>query len=168
MSQVGEAGAGGTGAGILFRREKDATRPDVTRRHPASLEFAPPVAHAVPEHPGVPSLVRAGLILLTAAAVLEGYRWLNVIPSSRLHPSAPVFAVLMVPCCLFLARAPREQKRRPAQKATVAGVVGLVAVTAVELVVDRPWSAHLLGAYDLALAATLLGAALVGGECIGG
>lgn len=120
------------------------------------------------ERPRAPSLVTVGLVLLTAAAVLEGYRWLNVIPSSRLHPSALEFTVLMVPCCLFLTRALRGERRRPAQRAVLGGVVGLVAVTAVEMGANRPWSAHLLGAYDLALAATILSAALLGGECISG
>jgi len=166
MSQVGEAGSGGAGAGTLFRGGEGEARPDFVRRHPASPDFALPVEPTEEKFPRAPSLVTAGLVLLTAAAVLEGYRWLNVIPSSRLHPSALVFTVLMVPCCMFLTRALRGERRRPAQRAVLAGVIGLVAVTAAELVVDRPWSAHLLGAYDLALAATILAAALIGGEFI--
>ncbi len=166
MSQVGEAGSGGAGAGTLFRGGEGGARPDFVRRHPASLDFAPPVEPMEVERARTPSLVTAGLVLLTAAAVLEGYRWLNVIPPSRLHPSALVFTVLMVPCCLFLTRALRGERRRRAQRAVVAGVVGLVGVTAVELGSNHPWSAHLLGAYDLVLAATILAAALIGGELI--
>lgn len=168
MSQFGEAGSGGTGAGTLFRDPLSDARPGPGRRHPASLGFVPPVPPTRSERPRAPSLVTAGLILLTAAAVLEGYRWLNVIPSSRLHTSALVFTILMVPCCLFLTRSPHGEKRRPAQKAVLAGAAGLVAVTAVAMVVDRPWSAQLLGAYDLALAATILADAFTGGEFTGG
>src|SRR5665213_3394645 len=82
MSQVGEAGSGGAGAGTLFRGGEGEARPDFVRRHPASPDFALPVEPTEEKFPRAPSLVTAGLVLLTAAAVLEGYRWLNVIPSS--------------------------------------------------------------------------------------
>jgi hypothetical protein len=166
MSQVSEAGAGGMGAGTLSRGHERTVpaRPDFVRRHPASLDPMPPVDTRVLDRPRAPSLVTAGLILLTAAAVLEGYQWLNVIPSSRLHPSALAFTILVVPCCLFLTQAPHGLKRRPAQTGVLVVAGGLVATTVVELAVKRPWSAHLLGAYDLAMAATILTAALIGGE----
>jgi hypothetical protein len=168
MSQVSEAGAGGMGAGTLSRgQERNVpTRPDFVRRHPASLDPMPPVDTKVLDRPRAPSLVTAGLILLTAAAVLEGYRWLNVIPSIRLHPSTLVFTVLVVPCCLFLTRAPHGAKRRPTQKVVLVVAGGLVVTTVVELAVNRPWSAHLLGAYDLAMAATILAVGLIGGEFV--
>jgi ferric-dicitrate binding protein FerR (iron transport regulator) len=106
--------------------------------------------------------VTAGLVLLTAAAVLEGYRWLQVIPSSRLPPSAAVFMALVVPSTLLLARPPRPWRRSPAQIVALGAAVGLVVVTVVETVAGRPWSADLLGAYDLATAAAILTAALSG------
>ncbi len=112
----------------------------------------------------LPSLAVAGLFLLTAAAVLEGYRWLHLIPGSRLYPPAWVFAVLMVPVGLYLTRSPDGIGRQPTRSLVVVASGGLVAATLLEMVVGRAWSAYLLGAYDLTLAALLLIAALIGGK----
>jgi hypothetical protein len=98
--------------------------------------------------------VTAGLVLLTAAAVLEGYRWLQVIPSSRLHPSALLFAVLVVPATFFLTRPPRPWSRSVSERIAMAALAGLSVVTVVETVTVRPWSADLLGASDLTTALT--------------
>jgi len=141
-----------------------ASRPDFVQRHPATLDPAPPGLDRAPERPPTPQLVTAGLVLMAAAAVLEGYRWLHVIPSSRLHPSALVFAVLMVPAAAFLARPPHGWTRTPAQQAALVAGAGLVVVTVVYLLAGRPWSAGLLGAYDLAMAATLVAAAVMGAD----
>jgi hypothetical protein len=110
--------------------------------------------------------VTAGLVLLTAAAVLEGYRWLQVIPSGRLHPSALVFVVLVVPATLFLTRPPRPWLRTHSERVAVAAVAGLTVVTVVETVTGRPWSADLLGASDLTTAVAILIAALTGAEAL--
>jgi hypothetical protein len=114
--------------------------------------------------PRAPQLVTAGLVLLTAAAILEGYRWLQVIPSGRLHPSALVFAVVMVPITLFLTRPPQPWTRSPLERVAVAAVAGLAVVTVVKTVTGRPWAADLLGASDLTAAVAILIAALTGAE----
>jgi hypothetical protein len=110
--------------------------------------------------------VTAGLVLLTAAAVLEGYRWLQVIPSGRLHPSALVFAVLVVSATVFLTRPPRPWVRTPSERIAVAAVAGLTVATVVETVTSRPWSADLLGASDLMVALAIITAALTGAEAL--
>ncbi len=169
MSQVGVAGVGRTGAGTLSPEQDAAVgaRPDFVRRHPASLD--PPAVPVEPDgpYPRAPQLVTAGLVLWAAAAVLEGYRWLDVIPASRLHPSPPVFAALMVPLLLVLTRPPRHTRRRTAQKAAMVAGGVLVAVTVLQMVAGRTWSAHLLGAYDLAAAVVVLTTALVTGDLLG-
>jgi hypothetical protein len=166
MSQVG---AGGTGVGTLSRERDpaDGVRPEFVRRHPASLDPPRVRVERVRPYPRAPQLVTAGLVLWAAAAVLEGYRWLGVVAAGRLHPSPPVFAVLMVPLILLLTRPPHHASRRTAQKAAMVAGCGLVAVTVVQMVVGRTWSAHLLGAYDLAMAVVVLAAALVTGDLLG-
>ena len=170
MSQIDEASAGGAGTETLTRagpapRRADRPsdeRPDYVWRHPASLVSAPP--SVVLEQYRLPTLAVAGLLLLTAAAVLEGYRWLHLIPASRLYPPAWVFAVLTVPLSLYLTRSPDGIGRQPTRSLVAVASGGLVAATVLELVVGRAWSAYLLGAYDLTLAAILLTAALIGGK----
>jgi hypothetical protein len=107
--------------------------------------------------------VTAGLVLLAAAAIFEGYEWLNVLPANPLHLSALVFAAVAVPAAVFLTRRALATARRSTLVAAEAASVGLVAITVLHLVVDRPWSARALGAYDLVMAAAVLGAAVVSG-----
>ncbi len=168
MSQVGTAGAGGMGAGTLSRDRDTAegARPDFVRRHPASLDPPPVPIEPARAYPRAPQLVTAGLVLWAAAAVLEGYRWLGVVPASRLHPPPPVFAVLMVALILLFTRPPRHTGRRAALKAAMVAGCGLAAVTVVHMVVGRTWSAHLLGAYDLAMAVVVLATALITGDLL--
>ena len=163
MSRVEESGGRGAGAGTLspHRQATVATRPDHVRRHPASLDPAPWPLDPARERPRVPQLVTAGLVLVAAAEVLEGYRWLGVIPTSRLQPPALVFALLTAVLTVYLTRTPRPGRRLPALSVALAVALGLLAPTGVEMLVDRPWSAHLLGGYDLGMAGIVLAAALL-------
>ncbi len=164
MSQVGGTTAGRTAGGVETReRDRASPKPvDLVRWHPASLDPEPAPRDESTRRPRAPQLVTAGLVLLTAAGVLEGYRWLQVIPSGRLHPSALLFVVLVVPTTLFLTRPPRPWVRTPSERVAVAAVAGLTVVTVVETVTGKPWSADLLGASDLTTAVAILTAALTG------
>jgi len=104
------------------------------------------------------------MVLLAAAALFEGYRRLNVISTDQLHPSALFFAAVAVPAALLLARSALATARRSIRVAVEAASVGLVAMTVLDLVVDRPWSARALGACDLLMAAAVLIAAVVSGD----
>lgn len=168
MSQVGQATPGVAGTVSRARSGPAMARPDFVRRHPASLDPAPHGRDRAPGRPQAPQLLTAGLVLLAAAAVLEGYRWLQVIPSNRLDLPAVVFAVLVAPTTLVLTRPPHHWTWTPAQKVALAAVAGLVAVTVVALLVTRLWSAQLLGAYYLATALAIVVAALSGAGATSG
>ena len=132
-------------------------------RHPSSLHtWESPDQGASSGPARHPQLVTASLVLLAAAFVLEGYRWLDLIQSGRLYPPAAAFAVLVVPAVMFLTRPPPRSERLPADRVAVVAAGGLAIVTLVELLSDRPWSARLLGAYDLLCAAVILGVAFAG------
>ena len=142
-------------------------RPASVRWHPSSLDWdaaRPPPAAVRAVRERAPTLVTAGMVLLAAAAILEGYRWLNVIPASRLSPSALVFAAVAVPTAVLLTRTALATARRSTRVAVEVAAVGLVAVTVLEMVVNRPWSARALGAYDLLMAAAVLGVAVASGD----
>lgn len=137
------------------------------RRHPSSPDWdaAGPAPGAAQETwDRAPKLVTAGMVLLAAAALFEGYRRLNVISTDQLHPSALFFAAVAVPAALLLARSALATARRSIRVAVEAASVGLVAMTVLDLVVDRPWSARALGACDLLMAAAVLIAAVVSGD----
>ena len=74
-----------------------------------------------------PKLATAGMVLLGAAAIFEGYRRLNVIPVSELHPSALVFAAVAVPAMLLVARTTLATARRSIRVAVEAASATLVA-----------------------------------------
>jgi len=110
-----------------------------------------------------PKLVTAGMVLVAAAALFEGYGRLNVIPANALGLSALVFAAVAIPTALLLTRKALSTAHRSTLVATEATSMGLLAITVLHSLVDRPWSTRALGAYDLLMAAALLGAAVVGG-----
>jgi len=153
---VGESPRDGTTGG--------EARPPPVRGHPASLDWAGgrPAPGAVRDRASKP--VTAGMVLLAAAAIFEGYRRLDVITASPLHPSALVFAVVAVPAAVLLARAALATGRRPTRLAVDVVSGGLVALTLLETVVNRPWSSWALGAADLLMAAAMLGVAVVSGD----
>ena len=157
-------------AGVGAAAERGGTsgraRPPRARWHPSSLEW-----DTAPPAPGTertvraraPKLVTAGMVLVAAAALFEGYGWLNVIPADALRLSALVFAAVAVPSALLLTRKALTAVHRSTLVAAEAASVGLLAITVLHTLVDRPWSARALGAYDLLMAAAVLGAAVVGG-----
>lgn len=106
MAQVTLLKRGATvDGGVAARRPVGhSSLPDCVRRHPASLVAlatrAPPaeVERQRPEYVAIgPEYVTIGMVLLSAAAVFEGYRWLNVIPGSRTGLTTPAFALLALP-----------------------------------------------------------------------
>jgi len=111
-----------------------------------------------------PKLVTAGMVLLAAAIVFEGYRWLHVIPAGRLQPPALVFAAVAALVAVLLTRAAPAAGPRSTHLLVNMAAVGLVVVTVLEVVVNRPWSTRVLGSYDLLMAAAVFGAAAVSGN----
>jgi hypothetical protein len=115
---------------------------------------------------GLDSVYRApGLALLAAVSILEGYKWLGVIPGDRSSLSnlvfgrvgAAVFAVLVLTAAALLARAGSEPRRSPSQRLVLLAA-GAVAVASVVFVAFHASVAtRLLGAADLALASVVLG-----------
>lgn len=115
---------------------------------------------------GLDSVYRApGLALLAAISILEGYKWLGVIPGDRSplsnlvfgRPGAVVLATLTLVAAALLTR-PGAGPPRPAGQRLMllaAGAVG--AVTAVFVATDASAATGWLGAADLTLAAIVLG-----------
>jgi hypothetical protein len=146
---------------------RGGARPYPARWHPSSLEWdsARPAQSATQvAWDRAPKLVTAGMVLLGAAAVFEGYRRLNVITTDQLHPSALVFAAVAVPAALLLARTTLATARRSTRVAVETASAGLAATTLLEMMVNRPWSARALGASDLLMAVAVLGAAVLSGD----
>jgi hypothetical protein len=139
---------------------RQASGPEHIRRHPAALE---PVTPRPEDGRGRPEFVTVGLVLLSAAAVGEGYRCLNLIPAGHTDLCAALFAIVAVPAALFLARAHRKSGSGWPSRLIVVGVAVLVVATSLEMAVNRRWSTTLLGASDLLMAGTLFGSALIGG-----
>ena len=163
MAQVNLLKRGGTvDRDVAPRPAGGRSLPDHVRRHPASL-VAPPFGAPSADAQERPEYVTAGMVLLSAATVFQGYRWLNVIPGGRTHLTAPVFAVLALPAALVLTRSHRRARHGwPARLIGLSTLVLLVA-TVVETAVGHLWSARALGASDLLLALTLFGSALISG-----
>jgi hypothetical protein len=113
----------------------------------------------------VPPIASPALVLVAAASILEGYRWLKVIPAGGWQPSELVFVVLAVPVAMILTRS-RRDGRRAASAAAAAKMVtvtamALLVVTVLALFVDRPSLALLTGIADLLFAVAALAAVLV-------
>jgi hypothetical protein len=116
-----------------------------------------------------PALRSPALALLASLAVLEGYRWLGVIPTgaSRLsgvvfgRPGAVAFAAIAGTAALGMARA-RPEARNASHR--LFGLATVALVTATVLLVASGGSAaqRALGVADLALAAVCAGAVAVG------
>jgi hypothetical protein len=168
MSHTTRVTAPPVGVGVAPRvGTRGEARPSPARWHPSALGWdaalpAPGTIGAARER--APKLVTAGMVLLAAAAIFEGYRLLNVIPGSQRHLSALVFAAAAVLAAVFLTRTALATARRSTRVAVEVASVGLVAMTVLETVVDRPWSTRALGAYDLLVAAAVLGAAVANGD----
>jgi hypothetical protein len=121
---------------------------------PPPHEALEPVREATP-----PVLAPPCLVLVAALSIMEGYRWLNVIPARRLHPSALVYVALAVPLLVICTRRRTRGRRRSVQLVGLFSASVLVVATLTETFVSRPWSAHAYGAVALAVAAMSLVAA---------
>ena len=131
------------------------------RHHPSSPEPRPSEPESAHGQPGFEAV---GMVLLSAAAVLEGYQWLDVIHPGRLDLSAPVFALLSIPAALLLARAHRGPRHTWLTRLVVVSAAAIVVSTSLEAAYHHLWSARALGASDLLMAVSLFGSALAGGR----
>jgi hypothetical protein len=147
-------------------------RCDGPARVPALTLFPPtPVPVTADQGPahkadGLDSVFRApGQALLAAVSILEGYKWLGVIPSDRSPLSNLVFgrvgaavcAALILAAAILLSRPGSEQRRSPSQRLLLLAA-GAVAVATVAFVfIHGSVAARWLGAADLLLAAVVLG-----------
>jgi hypothetical protein len=106
------------------------------------------------------------LVLLAAVAILEGYRWLNVLPSVGWRPSAVVFTALAVPLAMAVIGGGRGDRGGPggqrwAARAVTGAALLLVPVTIITLIHPHPPIAQLMGSTDLLFAVTALAAVLI-------
>lgn len=144
---AGNGGADRSTSSFLGEGPTDPPPADRIVQPERALETSPPV------------LASPGLVLVAALSIMEGYRWLNVIPARWLHPSALVYVTAAVPLLVLCTRRQPGQHRGPVQWVGVASASGLVVATLTESFVRRPWSAHVFGASNMAVAAVALGAA---------
>jgi hypothetical protein len=134
--------------GTVADRRAEPSRP------PAGPSGAAPTATA---RPGA-GLTAPALIILATVAILEGYRWLDLIRLSPPRPTMVLYVVLVAPAVFVLTR-----RRRPSRTMAVARVVARVAAVAVVacgvLAALSGWAVadRLLGGASLVVA----GAALV-------
>lgn len=96
------------------------------------------------------------LVLLAALAILEGYRGLDVIPSTGWQPSSLAFVAVVSVSAVLLSRAGRHGHPVRAVKVVVGTSSLLLAVTVVSVAVGRLSLTHLVGAVDLLFAASAL------------
>jgi hypothetical protein len=115
---------------------------------------------------GLDSVYRApALALVAAVSILEGYKWLGVIPADRSPLSnlvfgragAAVFAGLIVAAAALLARPGNQQRRSSTQRLVLLTTGAVAGATVVFVAVHGSFASGLLGAADLALAAVVLG-----------
>ena len=109
------------------------------------------------------------LVLVAAVAILEGYRWLNVLPPLGWRPVTALLTVVAVPLAVAVTRGDRRGRGgRRVVAGTVTGVaLLLVPATITALVLPRSPAAQLVGAMNLLLAVTALAAVLVNERSIG-
>lgn len=107
-----------------------------------------------------------GLAMLAVTLVLEGYRWLGVIPTddSRLsslllgRAGMVVFAALFVVAALALTRPVPGANRPSTQKLVVASAGAVVAASCVSVASSGPVAATVLGVVDLVAAGSVAAA----------
>jgi hypothetical protein len=115
---------------------------------------------------GPDSVYRApGLALLAAVSILEGYKWLGVIPANRSPLSDLVFgrvgaaasAALILAAAVLLARPDKEQRRSPGQRLVLLAAAAVAVATVAFVSFPGSAAARWLGTADLTLAAVVLG-----------
>jgi hypothetical protein len=106
-----------------------------------------------------PPLLSPGLALVAAAAFLEAYEALHVLPASR-WTSGIVFAMLAAPLTALLTRPPAGGHREWHEDVVIAAAVLVVVTTALNLAVEQSTVVVTRGASDLLLAVAALGTAV--------
>jgi hypothetical protein len=157
--------------------DRPAVAPESVIRRPVTVtparEIPPRPADRKPSAPAGlgPALRSPGLALLTAAAILEGYKWLDVIPvgDSRVSSllfgrvGAVAFAAVASAFALVLTRPVAGPRRSPVQWLLVGTIVGQVAATSVAVLSDSMVAATVVGVTDLVVASAA-GGVLIAGE----
>jgi hypothetical protein len=115
-----------------------------------------------PSLTGVPAFTAPALVLLASLCILQGYTWLDFIPDSRRHSSALWFAGIVLVSVVFLSRPERGRRRMPAQWLTLVTAVAVALVTLPAVYGHLRAVGDAMGVLDLLLAASALGAAVVG------
>ena len=101
-------------------------------------------------------------MLLASLCILQGYTWLDFIPDSRRHSSALWFAGIVLVSVMFLSRPERGRRRVPVQWLTLVMAVAVAVVTLPAVYGHFRAVGDAMGVLDLLLAASALGAAVVG------
>jgi hypothetical protein len=128
---------------------------DPRRRHPCEAEDRP-------WRTSVPALTAPALVLLASVCILQGYTWLDFIPDSRRHSSALWFAGIALASIVFLSHPERGRRRLRAQRLAVITAVAVAVVTVPAVYGHLRVAGDAMGVLDLLLAASALGAAVVG------
>ena len=115
-----------------------------------------------PSLTGVPAFTAPVLVLLASLCILQGYTWLDFIPDSRRHSSALWFAGIVLVSVMFLSRPERGRRRVPVQWLTLVMAVAVAVVTLPAVYGHFRAVGDAMGVLDLLLAASALGAAVVG------
>jgi hypothetical protein len=102
------------------------------------------------------------LVLLASVCILQGYTWLDFIPDSRRHSSALWFAGIALASIVFLSHPERGRRRLRAQRLAVITAVAVAVVTVPAVYGHLRVAGDAMGVLDLLLAASALGAAVVG------
>jgi membrane protein implicated in regulation of membrane protease activity len=152
------------------------------RTGPSALPSHSALSSSADRHSSVVSPYASPVLVVVAAvAILEGYRWLNVLPRLGWRPSAVVFAAVAVPLAIAVTRGGRggREKRsgrgglggpggpggpggqRWAVRAVTGAALLLVPVTVTAVILPRAPIAQLMGSTDLLFAFTALVAVLV-------
>jgi hypothetical protein len=164
--------AGQTSAVLVLDRPpmSTAARCDGPARVPA-LTLCPPAPVTADQTPaprtyGLDSVYRApGLALMAAVSILEGYKWLGVIPVDRSllanlvfgRVGAAVFAALILAAAVLVARPEGDRRRSPSQRLVLLAAGTVAAATVAFVFIHGSATARWLGGADLTLAAVVLG-----------
>ena len=102
-----------------------------------------------------PRFAAPGLVLLAAAALLEGYLWLHLIPIGPLRPSGLLFATVVAPATYGLTRVVAVGTPFWLRRVTLV-CAAAVPLAGVLVVAHTVTGERAFGALSLALAAAIL------------
>ncbi len=135
---------------------RDAGGGHPTAATPPAPTAPSPAAPAADARPGT-GLAAPGLIVLATVAILEGYRWLDLMRLASPRPTMVAYVVLVVPAAFVLTRTRRTGRSGPAARLAVrAGAVAVVVLGIVALVTDGTRAERLLGVASLGVAGACL------------